>query len=294
MNWTLIRLLQRVPGFQALAARLHPVWFFRATRWCMILAGCFGVRARRRVWIFRTSLRDRFPESDLRTRGRRYLFYSRLYKDLEILWSNWQDWHSDWLILEGESHLRSALDQGKGAVLISGHNFGFSKLVGPVLAGRGYQVFRGGNGGGRAAAKRSRWGDRAKVSWEYLDYGKDDYWHRVRLLRKVQNLLAVNEIVHVSPRGFQTGEQDMAMEIFGRRYFLDARWFRIFQMCQAPVLPCFVVGNGNDRVKVTIHPPLEPGETTAQQFGRILSDYITRFPECGRLWKNLYVHRRQW
>ena len=260
----------------------------------MLLAGWFGVRARRRAWIFRAALRDRFSQRDLRIRGRRYLFYSRLYKDLEILWSNWQDWHREWIILEGESHLRSALDQGKGAVLVSGHNFGFSKLVGPVLAGRGYKVYRGGNGGARATARRSRWGEKGKVSWQYLEYGKDDYWQRVRLLRTVQGLLAVNEIVHVSPRGFQTGEPDMAMEFFGRRYFLDARWFRIFQMCQAPVLPCFVVGQGNDQVKVIIHPRLEPGENTAQQFGRILSDYITRFPECGRLWKNLHVERMQW
>src|SRR6185437_11260925 len=116
MNSTLIRLLQRVPGFRSLAARLHPVWFFRATRWCMILAGCFGVRARRRAWIFRAALRDRFSGRDLRTRGRRYLFYSRLSKDLEILWSNWHRWHNDWVIVEGESHLRNALAQGNGAV----------------------------------------------------------------------------------------------------------------------------------------------------------------------------------
>lgn len=177
--------------------------------------------------------------------------------------------------------------------MVSAHNFGFSKLVAPILAQRGYKVHRGGNGGAKAAARRSRWGDKTKIDWNYLDY-KDDYWARVRVLRTIKDLLAANDIVHVSPRGFQTGDEDMAVEFFGRRYFLDARWFRIFQMCQAPVLPCFAVGTGDDRLKIVIHPPLAPGRMTARQFGEILSDYISRFPECGRLWKNLYVDRSKW
>ena len=257
----------------------------------MIFAGCFGVRARRRAWIFRAALRDRFSPRDLQVRGRRYLFYSRLFKDLEILWNNWQDRHGEWIILEGESYLRSALDQGKGAVLVSAHNFGFSKLVAPVLAQRGYKIYRGGNGGVKSAGSRSRWGDH--VNWNYLNY-KEDYWTRVQLLRTTKNLLAANNIVHISPRGLQTGDEDMAIELFGRRYFLDARWFRIFQMCQAPVLPCFAVANGDDRIRIVIHPQLAPGTITARQLGALISDYISRFPECGRLWKNVYVDRKQW
>lgn len=252
-------------------------------------------QTRARARIFHEVLRGRFHEGELRARGRRYLFYLRLFKDLEIAWNNWQRRPGDWIVVEGESHLQNALREGRGAVLVSSHNYGFSKIVAPVLSQRGYKIHRGGNGGAKAAGKRSRWGQDDHIGWSYLNY-KNDYWQRVHLLRAVQNVLAVNEIVHVSPRGYHKGEEDTAIEIFGRKYFLDGKWFRIFQICQAPVLPCFAVGmdHADYKIKIVIHPALEPGKTTAKEFAEIQSGYITQFPEYGRLWKSIYAGRGKW
>lgn len=293
MNSTLIRLLQQTPGFRSLAVRVHPVWFFRLTRWSVTLSNWFWPQTRRRARVFEEVLRDDFDSKDLRARSRRYLFQARLFKDLDIIWTNWEQRHSEWIILEGESHLQSALERGKGAVLVSSHNYGFSKIVAPFLAQRGYRVHRGGNGGTKGMRKRSRWGTQDQLSWKYLSY-KGDYWHRVQLLKAIQAALAANGIVHVSPRGYRIGEEETAIEFFGRKYFLDANWFRVFQICEAPVLPCIAVGHTDRQIKIVIHPALEPGKTTAKQFAKIQSDYITKFPEYGRLWKSVYVDRGKW
>ena len=293
MNSSLIRVLQQTPGFRSLALRVHPVWFFRFTRWSVTLSNWFWPGTRGRARIFEEVLRGQFNSKDLRARTHRYLVHLRLFKDIEIAWNNWEGRRGDWIIIEGESHLQRAMEQGKGAVLISSHNYGFSKLVAPVLAQRGYKVYRGGNGGAKADRRRSRWGEKEQVKWNYLHY-KGDYWHRVQQLKAIQRALAANGVVHVSPRGFNKGDEDTATEFFGRKYYLDPNWFRVFQICQAPILPCFAVGNADRQIKIVIHPPLTLGKTTARAFAEIQSDYITRFPEYGRLWKSVYADRRKW
>lgn len=293
MNSALIRVLQGTPGFRSLAVRVHPGWFFRLTRWSVTLSAWCWPQTRRRAKIFEQVLRPHFDRNELRARARRYLFHARLFKDLDIAWSNWQVRHDEWIIVEGESHLQSALGHGKGALLVSPHNYGFSKIVAPFLAQRGYKVHRGGNGGTRGKIKRLRWGSPDQLNWSYLSY-KGDYWQRVQSLKAIQAALAANDVVHVSPRGYREGEDANAIEFFGRKFFLDANWFRVFQICDAPVLPCFAVGHGDRKIKIVIHPALDLKKTSAKEFAKIQADYITRFPEYGRLWKSIHVDRGKW
>ena len=294
MNLTFIRLLQKIPGFGAVAARVHPVWYFRLTRWTVTLLGWGLPHTKARARVFREVLRNSFDDKELEARTRRYLYFVRLFKDIEIAWINWKQRESDWITVEGESHLQRALEHGRGAVLMSPHNFGLSKMVAPILAARGYRLHRGGNGGKKLVYRKSRWGKSAHIDWEYLAY-KGDYWHRVQLLKAIQKALAANDVVHVSPRGYRQGEPEVAIEFFGLRYFLDTTWFRIFQICEAPVLPCFALGSTDGQLRIIIHPALQvTGKTVAKEFAAIQSDYITQFPECGRLWKSVYVERGKW
>jgi len=235
-------------------------------------------------------LRGRFDNQELRQRARYYLLYLRLFKELELTWGNWEGRHGDWIKIEGESHLEKALQQGNGAILISSHNYGFSKLVAPALALRGYRVHRGG-GGKKDGRRVVRWGKDYRISWQYLDY-KGDYWHRLQLIKAIRDALAGNGVVHISPRAYQQGDEDMAIELFGRKYFLDATWFRLFEMCRAPVLPCFAVGNTEGQVRIVIHPvlPLRATEM-AREFAEIQHTYLTKLPEFGRLWKDIYLSR---
>jgi lauroyl/myristoyl acyltransferase len=241
---------------------------------------------------FRELLAGNLDDRELRTRVQRYLFHLSLSKELETAWRQWGHRQQDWIAIEGEPYLRAALQQGKGAFLVSPHNFGFSKLVAPVLAARGYRVHRGGNGGERGAKKRTRWGD-AQRAWGYLDY-KGDYWQRAKTMKAMQAALAANDVVHVSPRAFREGQEEMAGEIFGHKFFLEATWFRLFDLCDAPVLPCFVVRGACMAMDIVIHAPLPEGPSRPKAFAALQSAYIEKFPEHGRMWKNLGVGKDRW
>jgi lauroyl/myristoyl acyltransferase len=293
MNQSLLRVLQKIPGFPQLAKRIPPIWYFRATLWCVHLSSWLSPGQRRRSRHFSQVLRGSLDDKVLPAKIRRYLFHMRLSKDLEITWNNWHHRHRDWISIEGESYLQAALQQGRGAFLISPHNFGFSKLVAPALATRGYRVHRGGNGGKRGSTKRERWGEGFQFTWGYLNY-KGDYWHRAQLLKVMLRVLAANDIIHVSPRAFQQGDEEMAVEVFGRKYFLDANWFRVFQLCDSPVLPCFAVGNDDVPINIVIHPPLQMGKARVKEFADIQTRYITELPEYGRMWKNIRLERGRW
>ena len=246
----------------------------------------------KRSRFFREVLAGSLDDRELRAKTRSFLFHMSLSKEVETAWSQWGHRQKDWITVEGESHLAAALQQGKGAFLVSPHNFGFSKFVAPVLAARGYRVHRGGNGGERGAKKRTRWGD-AERAWGYLDY-KGDYWQRAKTMKAMQAALAANDIVHVSPRAFREGQEEMAGEIFGRRFFLEATWFRLFDLCDAPVLPCFVVRGDCTPINIVIHPPLPDGPSRPRGFAAMQSAYIEKFPEHGRMWKNLRVEKDRW
>jgi lauroyl/myristoyl acyltransferase len=256
------------------------------------MASYFWPHAKKLVRPFHGVLREAFDAKELRVRSRRYLLFLRLFKEVEHAWSSWES-HSDWLTIEGESYLDNALTQQKGVVLISCHNFGFSKLVAPALARRGYHVLRAG-GGKKDGRRVKRWGKGDQIDWKYLDHG-GDYWHRLRSLLMVKSELAQNHLAHISPRAYDRGDESMAVTVFNHKYYLDARWFRLFQQCGAPVLPCFAIANSNGQIKIIIHRPLlGNSRTMAQQFAAIQSDYLTKYPELGRLWKSVYLKRSQW
>jgi lauroyl/myristoyl acyltransferase len=294
-NLTLVGLCQRAPGFSSLTERVRPIWYFRITRWAVLLSGWFGLHTRKRAKVFREALRGSFHGKELSARTNRYLYHLRLFKDIHVAWVHWGDRYNEWITIEGEGYLEHALREGKGAVLLSPHNYGLSKIVAPVLTAHGYRIHRGGNGGKKGLQREARWGNNGAIGWRYLDY-KGGYWHRLQLLKSIQHVLTANEIVHISPRGYLEGEEEMAIQFFGTKYYLDANWFRLIRVCQAPaVLPCFALATGKGKIHIIIHPPLESsGRSIAEEFAKINSDYITKFPECGRLWKSVYVKRGKW
>lgn len=292
MKLTVMRLAHKTPGLRSVTRRIHPVWFFKLTLCSVTLSSWYWPHTKKLAQPFRKVLRGCFDEERLRALSHRYLLYLRLFKELEFAWSNWEYRHREWITIDGEEHLQNALQEGKGVILISAHNYGFSKLVAPALALHGYRVHRGG-GGKKAGRRTARWGKNYRMSWRYLDY-KGDYWHRLQLLKAMQAALAGNDVVHVSPRAYGQGEEEMAIDIFGRKYFLDLNWFRIFQMCEAPVLPCFAIANTNGEVRIVIHPVLSlTAKSMAKEFADIQGKYLLEHPEFARLWKDVHLRRAQ-
>jgi lauroyl/myristoyl acyltransferase len=290
MKLTLMRLFHRTPGLRRVTERIHPVWFFRLTHCSVTIAHLFWPHTKKLAQPFRAVVGDDLDPRELRVRARRYLLFLRLFKELELTWSNWEARHKDWITVDGEPYLAKALQSGKGAILISCHNFGFSKLVAPALTLRGYKIHRGG-GGKKDGRRVTRWGKDYQIGWQYLDY-RDDYWHRLQSLKAMQTALAANAVIHVSPHAYRQGEAEIAVEFFGHKYYLDSRWFRVFQMCRAPVLPCFALATTDGQIEIKIHPALPTGEQPmAKRFAEMVSEYLTRFPEMGRVWKDVYLSR---
>jgi hypothetical protein len=290
MKLTLMRVCHRTPGLRTLSRRIHPIWFFRAMYCSAAAAHLLWPHARKLTEPFRAVVGKTLEPGERRNGALRYLLFLRLFKDLESAWSNWEPRHEDWVTLTGESHLSKALQEGRGAILVSCHNFGFSKLVPPALVLRGYRVHRGG-GGKKDGRRVSRWGKEYKIGWEYLDY-RVDYWQRLQVLKTIQAALGSNGVIHVSPRAYLKGDAESAVKFFGYQYHLDLRWFRLFQICRAPVLPCFATATTDGRITIAIHPPLPTGaREMAKEFASIESEYLQKFPEVGRLWKDVYLQR---
>jgi lauroyl/myristoyl acyltransferase len=255
------------------------------------VARWFWPHTRRLARPFSGVLATRFHRRELRKRTTYYLLYLRLFKEIVPAWTNWENRHADWVSVEGEDNLKEALKRGRGVILMSGHNYGFGKLVAPALALRGYKVVRATNGKKGKAETRWRRGD---LNWRYLNY-KGDYWHHISVLKAMRRALTRNEIVHISVCGCRTGKPETEIEFLNRKFYLDPVWFRMVEVFQAPVLPCFAVGDINGTVKIVLHRPLAAcGKNMAKEFGGILSHYLTEFPEFGRMWKAISVERERW
>ncbi len=295
MKFRLMQICHGVPGLRLFAKKVHPRWFFKWTSISVALGSRFSPRTRRRLRPFLTAMENRFGKNELRRRGRRFLFYHRLFHDLVPAWANWENCHAGWVQLDGETYLRDALKAGNGAFLISGHDAGFSKFVAPVLALKGYKINR--SGGGKPESRRmDRWGTDYRIGWRYINFNpRDNYWRRLAALKEIRGAIGRNEIVHVSSLWRRNGEPKTAISFWKTQFFLDPTWFRVIESCQSPVLPCLCAVDPNGTLAIKLFPPL-PAEKNAafQRYREILSEYLNGQPEQARFWKAYLRGEETW
>jgi hypothetical protein len=294
MKLSLLQLAHSLPGLVFLARTIHPRWFFKWSGYSASVASHLYPHAKRRAQPFLKLVADRFDPAELKVRSRRNLSYRHLCNEIVGAWRNWEHRREDWLSIEGETFLQEAMAGGKGAFLLSGHNYGYSRLIAPVFATRGYEVHRGGNGKS-VAEREGRWGKNYIQRWHYFNYEDGDYWSRVRSLNNLRQTLGRNGIIHVSPLNHRAGSPEMEMSCWWGKFYLDEKWFRVMEFCQAPVLPCFAIGDPNGTIKIIIHPPL-PGErrAMASAFGKLFVGYLREYPEYARFWQAILKERPWW
>lgn len=294
MKLSLLQLAHFLPGVVYLARAIHPRWFFRWSLYSAALASYVYPHARRQAQPFLKIFADRFDPVELKQRSRSHLRYRRLCNEIVGAWKNWEHRYEDWVSIEGEEYLKQALAKGRGAFLVSGHNYGYSRLIAPVLSMRGYQLHRGGNGK-NPPEREGRWGKNYVRRWRYFYYQDGDYWHRVRLLKTVREALGQNDVIHISPLNYRTGTPEMEVAFWRGKFFLDHKWFRLMEICQAPALPCFAVGAANGMIKIEIHAPLPAGrEAMALGFGEVFLSYLKDRPEYARFWSAILKERPWW
>ena len=283
----------RLPGVRWIGKRSSPLLHYKWAR----LAGAVSYRAypadRRRVRYMRAGLSDRFPDEAITSLTRKNNVYRKWLKMMTHGWPNWAERCSEWTRIEGEDNLRTALAQQRGAVLLSGHSFGFTSLVAPVLSRVGYRLHR--TGRGHWGAPADRWGrDWSLENWEYNSFGQD-FWQHVRALNKMRQAVGKGEIVHLLVTGFPEGDTALEIDFYHKRFFLDGSALRIIESLQAPVLPCFATCDSSGRLLIHIHRPIQPARAEIMRdFGSLYSHYLKAQPEFAFFWRKLVQQKPGW
>jgi hypothetical protein len=291
LRLSLMRLCHRTPALRWVGRTVPRSWFFKRVEWNIaVLAGLSGYR-RADVLAIRRALNGNFPAREIEAKARKYLVYRRWRRNLLDAWPNWADRLDSWCELKGENHLTAALASHRGAILLSGHDFGFAPFVSPILAQRGLKLFRAGMG--RRAHRMTRWGKGAYRRWEYLGYHGSS-WHRLRVLHRMHEALKAGGVLQIEIAALPDGDARMAMPLCHKRFFLDAAVVRLLETLKAPVLPCFSLCDEAGKVIVEIHPAVPPDrEEIVRTFGGLYADYLRNFPECSPVWKKLGAHREE-
>jgi lauroyl/myristoyl acyltransferase len=238
-------------------------------------------------------LAEALGRAELRGKINKNILYRKWLKTLVYAWPNWANRCADWVGVEGEEHLQAALASGKGAILLSGHAYGFSKLVAPVLTRMNYSVHRGGSGA--RGDRVRRWGrEPVHVSWKYINYG-DDYWRHLRALKQMHHALENNHVLHVSIRGFPRGEARLAIDFCYKGFFLDPLLLRTIEILGSPVLPLFAVCDSTGYLRLKIYPSLAPrADAVMQVFAPLYARYLRELPEFSRIWRRVVQQMEGW
>jgi len=293
MKLSLAKVSYRTPGLRLASQAIPPAWFFRWTSWTAGLAARSGIARQSRLKYFRTVLASYHEPARLEELGRKHLIYRKWSKTVLWAWPGWADRHNELVLVEGEEYLKTALDEGRGAFLLSGHFYGFERVVAPALAQRGYRMNRTGFGW-RGDDISERWGKGSYARWEHINYG-DDRHQRMQALAKIERVLAHNEVVHLSIRGFSQGEPQFEIPFFYGKFFLDGPLIEVLEYLEAPVLPCFALSDDRGRFVVRLYPALPPKRAEIMSgFGQRYAGYLRDQPEFSQIWKNVAQKRKEW
>ena len=286
-------LCHRIAGLRWIGRRISPSWFFKWTQFTAFLAYYIYPPDRRRIGYLRRAMSGTFDDRKIDLVGRRNIVYRKWSKHLVYAWPNWADRLPDWVSLEGEEHLARALDGGRGVILLSGHAYGFAAFVPPVLAQKGYRVYRMGDG--QRNDQRTRWGAEGDYErWHYISYGENS-WNHLQALNGMREALKENEVAHVSIQGAPHGDSRLQIDFYYKGFFLDSRLLRIIEIIEAPVVPCFAVCGDDGRLLVKMYAPLEPStEEIMRVFGPLYAHYLRESPEFTRIWRRLVRQQEGW
>lgn len=282
-----------MPGLRWIGKKIPPSVFFAWTR-AIASVSCYVYPSdRRRMRHLRLAISGNFEIRKVRAISRRNIVYRKWLRLLVRAWPNWADRLQEWVSLEGEDHLKRVLEEGRGAILLSGHAFGFTAFVSPILTQKGYRIYR--TGRGQRVDQLTRWGQNGNYEpWAYINYG-EGAWNHLRALSEMREALKQNCVIHAPIKGFPRGDPRLQIDFVYKEFFLDARLFRIIEILKAPVLPCFAVCSEQGRLLVRIYSPIEPdSEEIMRAFGSLYARYLKESPEFSRAWRRVVQQQEGW
>jgi KDO2-lipid IV(A) lauroyltransferase len=185
-----------------------------------------------------------------------------------------------WIALEGRKNLEQALALGKGVIGVSAH-LGTFTLLGAKLYASGFHLtwILGGQAHPRLAQVWRQMGERVGMKFIIID-------SLFRFHREILRCLRKGEIV-----GFICDENQkqggVVVEFLGRAMALPVGPAVYHLKTGAPILPMFIVRQGERGHKVIVDPPLKvqlSGDeerdifNIVDQIARVMESYIKRYP----------------
>ena len=182
--------------------------------------------------------------------------------------------------LEGEEHLRKALEKGKGVIALSAHLGNFT-MIGPRLAAEGYSF--------NALIKQPRDRRFAQLNDEYrmkVGVKTISAKPRRRAVEQMLRALRRNEIVLVISDEFKGG--GVEVEFLGRTAPAPRGPITLALRTGAPILPMFVTRDDQDRLTLSISPEAELIKTKDRKaamvvnvatISRLLDAMVRRYPD---------------
>ena len=179
---------------------------------------------------------------------------------------------------EGREYIDRALDQGRGAIILTAH-FGNWELLGASILANGYTIR------GITRQLRSKRLDaivssyREKVGWQGID--------RDRSIREVLRCLKRNELIAILA-DVDTRTQGIFVDFFGRPAYTPYSPVAFALKTGAAILPTFIIRQPDDSHRAVVEAPLllqQGGEkeqdllVNTQRFTKIIESYIRRYPE---------------
>lgn len=291
MKLSILNLLYQTSAFYWMGRHISPKTLFQLCRGIAGVSVRFNPHTKRYLKPLRGVLAPHVSEERLENIAEMHLVYRRYLDHLPYAWRRAGNAQGSFHA-EGEEYLREALTQGRGAILLSSHNFGINRLIPSVMSRLGHRIARVG-----AWAQEEvvwRWGDETERTWEQLYLGTDA-WSRIRVAKRIVKALQENSLVFMSIWNRPVGGAAQEVCAFGQRFFIDATTMRLCAELKAPVLPCFALCNDKGEINVIIHAPLG-GDTMemSRSYCNLLARYLTDYPEFCRFWKSLVQKKERW
>lgn len=247
------------------------------------------------------NLTDAFEEmgqNEIHEIARRHVEFSGETNLERILPLLYRFQHSKGWRIEGESYLQSALEEGRGVLLLTAH-FGYARLIEPVLKFRGYDAVR-------VVAKTSRGGLNRSQRWDQwvqkhgilgqrfadlflFDLLRSDNIAAQLDIRPILRALSQKKLLVVAGDGLVSIDF-IKMNFLDRQYPFATGYIKIAMLTGAPIVPVFAGVDANEIV-IEVLPPIERGmgstlENTLHECVTILENQVKLKPHLWARWRN--------
>lgn len=181
------------------------------------------------------------------------------------------------LVIEGAEHLQGALQEANGCILATAHS-GNWELLGSVLALHGFPLV--------AVVQKQTNGDMDRFINEYRTRAGMHVTYKSGV-RDMVRLLGEGKIIGLL-MDQDSGRPENYVEFFGRTVPAPPGAAALARMKKAPIVPAFIVDEGNGCHRVIIHPPLWPEWTeereadvqrVTQELTNIIEAHIRQYPQ---------------